>query len=65
MKYLNKNFPDCKLNVKLRKIYKLKQKVNNSKMDAELKRELLRYFDKSINMCWELSRQHVKGFKNY
>ena len=35
MKRLNKNFPNSPLNKKLRKIYDMKQAINNSKLDKK------------------------------
>lgn len=37
MKYLNKYFPNCPLNKKLRKIYDMKQAINNSKLEKKFK----------------------------
>ena len=64
MKYLNKNFPNCPLNKKLREIYKMKQKINNSKLDNELKKQFMKLCDNEIHKCWRLSYQNVKGYES-
>ena len=65
MKRLNKNFPNSPLNKKLRKIYDMKQAINNSKLDKKFKEQMMRACDKEIHMCWELSYRGVKGYEIY
>lgn len=63
MKYLNKNYPRCPLNKKLREIYKVKQMINNSKLEKEFKQALMKQCDNEIHMCWERSYQRIKGYE--
>ena len=63
MKYLNRNFPDCPLNKKLREVYRIKQLINNSKFDSELKIQMMKLCDIEINRCWRLSYQRIKGYE--
>ena len=65
MKYLNKNFPNSPLNKKLRKIYDVKQAINNSKLDETFKRKLMKYCDNEIHMCWELAYRGIDGYEIY
>ena len=52
MKYLNKNFKNSKLNIKLRELYKKKQEINNSKLNSDLKKNKMKEIDKEINKAW-------------
>lgn len=52
MKYLNKNSPNCKLNIKLRKLYKEKQEINNSKLTNEEKKAKMKDIDRQILKLW-------------
>lgn len=63
MKYLNKNFPNSPLNKKLRKIYNLKQEINNSKLEPKFKEKMMKACDNEIHACWELSLRGIKGYE--
>lgn len=63
MKYLNRNIPNCPLNIKLRKWYKLKQDTNNMIKDEKLKRSVMKYCDKQINLCWLRNYTRKKGYE--
>lgn len=52
MKYLNKNFPNCKLNKMLRILYRDKQIINNSKLTEEEKKVKMKEIDREINKLW-------------
>lgn len=52
MKYLNKNFPNCKLNRTLRELYNNKQVINNSKLPEEEKRIKMKEIDNQIHRLW-------------
>ena len=63
MKYLNKNSPNSPLNKKLREIYKMKQEINNSKLDKNFKDKMMKACDNEIHRCWELSHHGVNGYE--
>ena len=63
MKYLNKNFPNSPLNKKLREIYKIKQEINNSKLENVFKDKMMKACDNEIHRCWELSHHGVNGYE--
>lgn len=65
MKYLNKYFPNCPLNKKLRKIYDMKQAINNSKLEKKFKEQMMKACDNEIHMCWELSYRGIEGYEVY
>lgn len=63
MKRLNRgNFKYCELNLKLRSIYDLKQKINNSKMPKYLKHDAMHWCDCEINKYWRWSFERRKGY---
>lgn len=63
MKRLNKNFPLCPLNMKLRSCYYVKQVINNSKISDEVKQRLMKDCDREINHCWRDSYAGKKGYE--
>lgn len=63
MKYLNKNYPTCPLNRKLRAIYHVKQQINNCKgLSDDMKKHMMRHCEQEINKCW---RKHDAGVPGY
>lgn len=63
MKNLNKNFPNCPLNKKIREIYRIKQTINNSKLDDESKIQIMQACDNEIHRCWRLFYLNIKGYE--
>lgn len=62
MKNLNRNFPDCSLNKKLREVYAIKQAINNSKMPAKMKSKAMKECDKTINQYWRWCYEGKQGY---
>lgn len=63
MKKLNKQYPNCPLNKKLREIYRLKQKINNSKLLPLTKWKMMRDCECEINTCWRLHYMGMEGYE--
>ncbi len=64
MKRLNKNFPNSELNIKLRRMYAFKKAANNTIKDEALKREVLHYCDKQINLYWRRCFMGCRGYSS-
>ena len=64
MKYLNKNFPNCKLNKMLRILYRDKQVINNSKLPEEEKKVKMKEIDREILRNLGLEPDRNKRRKN-
>lgn len=62
MKNLNRNYPDCSLNKKLREVYAIKQAINNSKMPADMKAKAMNECDKTINQYWRWCYEGKPGY---
>ena len=63
MKKLNKYYKNCPLNKKLRRIYSIKQKINNSDLEKDFKLKLMRDCDLEIHKCWDKSYNYKKGYE--
>lgn len=63
MKKLNRYYSDCPLNHKLRKLYKLKQQINNSILDDSSKKICMSRVDAGINDCWRRSYNNEPGYE--
>lgn len=65
MKRLNKNYPKCPLNRKIRSLYYMKQLINNSTLTESQKKEEMKSLDRLINECWRFSYLGKEGYEIY
>lgn len=63
MKRLNRYYPMCPLNIKLRSCYYVKQVINNSDIREDRKRDLMKDCDREINQCWRDCYSGKKGYE--
>ena len=63
MKKLNKFYPMSPLNLKLREVYDIKQKINNSQMSDDAKTIIMKECDRQINQFWRWSYENKPGYE--
>lgn len=64
MKYLNKNYKYSELNNKLRRLYYVKQLINNEIPDRFPEKSIMmKLCDKLINKYWRASYKNIPGYR--